>query len=129
MSYFDLQNTGRVSCQSFKDALDKFGCVFKCHEIKAVFNKYDQEGSGTIDYRLFAGAFALRGAGKNPNYNPIFQLNQKVPCEIIKKVKTTLFTEQRGCHTLFNLWKCFKRADKNGNNWLDRHEFTWALKD
>ena len=35
----------------------------------------------------------------------------------------------RGSHGVRGLVRCFLRADKNNNNFLDRHEFSWALKE
>lgn len=43
---------GPKSCdlETFTKALDKFGCNFKKHEIRALFVKYDTDKSGRLDY-------------------------------------------------------------------------------
>jgi len=71
------------------------------------------------------------GAGTNPNYNPVFTLLQKPPTEVIQKIKDVVFSSERAddCMGIRNLGKCFMRADKNRNMYLNRHEFTWALKE
>ncbi len=70
--YFDLENKGRVCIKAFGKALDKFGCVFKPAEIRALFQKYDKDHSGTLNCEEFASVFALMGAGTNPNIHPTF---------------------------------------------------------
>ncbi len=125
--YFDLTNCNRVNKKQFWAAMDKFGCVFNCNEIDTLFSKYDKDNSGTIDYKQFAQVFAIMGAGTNPNFNPVFSILQAPPKEVLAKIKSTV--EARGSHGVEALENCFKRADKNCNDYLDRHEFTWALKE
>jgi len=111
--------------------MDKFGCVFKQHEINAVFGKYDPEGAGTIDYRQFAQVFALMGSGTNPNYNPVFQIQQHPPTEVLDKIRAAICGRGASDNLLgfLNTLICFLRADKNQNMSLNRHEFAWALKE
>lgn len=52
----------------------KFGCVFNHHDVALLFGKYDKDNSGSIDYRQFAQAFALKGCDKNPNFDPVFSV-------------------------------------------------------
>jgi Ca2+-binding EF-hand superfamily protein len=54
MSYFDLGDNKSCDLKTFARALDKFGCNFKDHEIKALFNKYDVNKSGDLDYEEFS---------------------------------------------------------------------------
>ncbi len=54
MSYFDLNDNGKVEMNEFKLGLDKFGCVFKDNEILALFQKYDADNSGCLDYEEFS---------------------------------------------------------------------------
>lgn len=125
--YFDLNNTGRVNQQSFYQALNKFGCVFQMHELMALFSKYDKNNTGTLNYKEFSQVFALMGSGKNPNYNPVFSILQAPPQEVLARVRDAVMS--RGSHGVRGLTRCFHRADKSQNNWLSRHEFTWALKE
>jgi Ca2+-binding EF-hand superfamily protein len=34
--------------------MDKFGCNFKEHELRALFKKYDTDRSGKLDYEEFS---------------------------------------------------------------------------
>ena len=50
--------------------MDKFGCVFKDNEIRAVFEKYDTNGSGTLEYEEFAKNIMdidISGLSSKPN--------------------------------------------------------------
>jgi Ca2+-binding EF-hand superfamily protein len=50
LSYFDLNDNGKVEIDELKKGLDKFGCVFKDKEINALFQKYDTNNTGCLDY-------------------------------------------------------------------------------
>jgi Ca2+-binding EF-hand superfamily protein len=53
--YFDLENTGLASLRDFIKTIEKIGVVLsKIHDITDVFNYYDPEGSGYIDYKKYA---------------------------------------------------------------------------
>lgn len=53
--YFDLENTGLASLRDFIKTSEKIGVVLgKIHDITDVFNYYDSEGSGYIDYKKFS---------------------------------------------------------------------------
>lgn len=53
MSYFDLGDEKRCDLECFSKGLDKFGCNFKPNEIRTLFNKYDADKSGHLDYEEF----------------------------------------------------------------------------
>lgn len=46
-----MNDTRYADYATFKRGLDKFGCVFKEHELQALFDKYASEG--TLDYESF----------------------------------------------------------------------------
>lgn len=52
--YFDLEDRKNCRFEEFKKGLDKFGCNFKEHELKALFNKYAE--GGELCYQQFAKA-------------------------------------------------------------------------
>ena len=54
LSYFDLGDEKSCDVSGFAKALDKFGCTFKDHEIRALFQKYDLDKSGRMDYEEFS---------------------------------------------------------------------------
>ena len=81
--------------------LDAYGCVFRDGEIFALFNKYDKDNSGMLDYEEFAAFFALKGSGNNPNVNPVFGLEREPPNQIIDKIREML--NARGTHGIRGL--------------------------
>lgn len=81
--HFDLNENGVISLDEFKQVLDAYGCVFKDAEIFALFNKYDKDNSGMLDYEEFSSFFALKGSGNNPNVNPVFGLEREPPNQIV----------------------------------------------
>jgi len=98
--YFDLEGLGVVDIRQFSSALRKFGCVFSEVEIAALFTKYDTDQSSKLAYDEFCAIFALKGAGVNPNVNPVFKLSREPPLEIIAKIRnslkgTTTFDEKK----------------------------------
>ena len=70
LSYFDLGDEKSCDLANFTRALDKFGCTFKPHEIRALFNKYDVDGSGKLDYEEFSKMLMdidISGLSSKPN--------------------------------------------------------------
>jgi len=59
--------------------MEAIGCTFTENELAAVFNKYDTNNSGQLDFEEFSGMMALRGTGNNPNVNPVFGLTREAP--------------------------------------------------
>lgn len=45
-----MNDNGKVEKNEFIKGLDKFGCVFKDNEINALFEKYDSDNSGCLNY-------------------------------------------------------------------------------
>lgn len=47
--YVDLNDNGTVDMGEFTKAIDMIGCNWKEDQVKAVFNRFDKDGSGTLD--------------------------------------------------------------------------------
>ena len=77
--HFDLDGFGTIEPHEFKKALETLGCIFKEHEIDALFKKYDANSNGKLDYEEFGNFFARKGSGNNPNVNPVFGLTREPP--------------------------------------------------
>lgn len=101
--------------------------MFSDSEIAALFQKFDFDQSGKLAYDEFCSLFALKGAGVNPNVNPVFKLSREPPYEIINKIKVGL--KKYGRNAVVNLSKLFRKADKNKSLTLCRSEFCWVLKE
>lgn len=125
--HFDLDGYGTIEPSEFKKALETLGCVFKDIELEAIFNKYDTNGNGKLDYEEFANFFARRGSGNNPNVNPVFGLTREAPNQVLDKIKQVL--KSRGAHGIRGLGLVFRRMDNSGDKKMDRTEFMWGLKE
>lgn len=125
--YFDLEGKGVVEIKQFAAALRKFGCVFSDVEIAALFQKYDFDQSGKLAYDEFCAIFALKGAGVNPNINPVFKLSREPPYEVLERIKNGL--KKNGLTGVTVLSRLFRKADKNKSLTLCRSEFCWVLKE
>jgi hypothetical protein len=92
-----------------------------------LFNKFDSNKSGRIDFEEFAGWVALKGSGNNPNVNPVFGLTREPPHTVLDKIRQVL--KARGMLGIRGLINLFKRFDSNLDSKLDRHEAQWVLKE
>lgn len=70
--------------------METLGCTFDEHELDALFNKFDANGNGRVDYEEMASAFALHGSGDNPNVNPVFGVEREPPLAVLDKVRSVL---------------------------------------
>lgn len=69
-----MNDNGVLCPTEFNNVLISYGCTFKENEVNALFNKYDRDGSGYLDYEEFSAFMALKGSGNNPNVNPVFAI-------------------------------------------------------
>jgi hypothetical protein len=53
--------------------------VYKEDELGAVFNSFDVNQNGRVDFEFVAGKMATTGSGNNPNVNPVFGLTREAP--------------------------------------------------
>lgn len=88
--HFDMTGFGTVTIKEFTQVLETLGCIFTEKEMSALFNKYDKDQSGKMDYEEFAGLVANKGAGSNPNVKNQFRTQRQVPLSVLEKIKTTL---------------------------------------
>lgn len=72
----------------------------------ALFTKWDPQATGKLDYEEFANFLATKGAGTNPNVNPVFGVTREPPNQVIQKVKSTLL--KRGMHGIHGLGMIFR---------------------
>lgn len=107
--------------------MEAFGCSFKDIELKALFDKFDSDQSGKLDYVEFSNFFARMGSGNNPNVNPVFGMQREPPNQILDKIRKMLVS--RGAHGIRGLGILFRRMDQNGDKSMDRLEFQWGLRE
>jgi len=127
MRYVDTIGSGALTLEQFAKVLANIGCAFKPEDVQALFARFSADGSGKICCDKLASYFALKGSGNNPNVKPKFKVEAEPPNQVLAKVKKTLV--ERGAHGIRGLGLLFRRIDKSGNKKIDRHEFTWAMKE
>lgn len=92
-----------------------------------MFQRYDKDNSGNLDYEEFSAIMAKMGSGNNPNVNPVFGIGKEPPNTILDKIRKTL--KERGAHGIRGIGIVFRRMDDNGDKSLDRYEFQWGLRE
>lgn len=61
--YFDIMNTGAVDCAQFGRVLEKTGMGLPDDQLRPLFESYDTDSSGSLDYTEFAVAVFGEEAG------------------------------------------------------------------
>ena len=63
--FFDIMNTGQVNFTQFQRVLEKSGMYYPEEQLRPLFDTYDRDGSGSLDYSEFAVAvFGQESAAK-----------------------------------------------------------------
>ena len=90
----------------------------------ALFNLYDTDGSGNLDYKEFStGLF-----GKEPSSgSPTKGGSSSGPEDLVERLRQKLAS--RGARGIIGLGKQFRIMDDNNSRSLDIYEFTKAMKD
>jgi Ca2+-binding EF-hand superfamily protein len=95
--------------------------------LDALFNIYDLDKSGAIDYKEFGTAlFGKEVAGGSPSKGGSGSGNAG-PEELARKLSDKLAS--RGARGIIGLGKQFRIMDDNNSRTLDMYEFTKAMKD
>jgi len=81
--HFDMEGHGSVSIKEFKQVLHRFGCYFTDIEFNALFNRFDENKSGKVDYEELTGWVAMKGAGNNPNVMNQFRMTREPPHSVL----------------------------------------------
>ena len=73
--YFDIMNRGAVDFGQFQRVLEKSGMYYPEEQLRPLFDTYDKDGSGSLDYTEFAVAvFGEEASAKG-------QMQRKPPVE------------------------------------------------
>lgn len=95
--------------------------------MNAIFNKFDTQGKGKLDYEEFCSYFAKKGSGNNPNVNPVFGIKREPPNQVLQKIWRTL--KERGMYGIRALGQVLRKIDHSQDKKIDRYQFQWALKE
>jgi len=122
--YFDLNDNGTVEPEEFAKAIEKIGIQIPTkQDLDSLFSVYDVDGSGSLDYKEFAGSLFGRpntagGAGSSGSRNA------EVLAEVMKEKLA-----KRGSRGFIGLQRQFKIMDDDSSKSLNKYEFTKACTD
>jgi len=120
--YFDLNNNGTVEPEEFAKAVEKIGIMIPTRQdLDTLFNLYDKDGSGALDYKELASEVFGRQVGGTPATSA--QTGEGLLEKLRNKLKT------RGARGIIGLAKQFRIMDDNHSMSLDRFEFSKAMQD
>ncbi|CAG9319479.1 unnamed protein product [Blepharisma stoltei] len=128
--YFDLDNTETVSLDEWKKAIEKIGIIVQDPEqIIELFNIYDADGSGALDYKEFAASVfgpdsATGRALGQSSYSNAAQLEAE---QALEKLRQRLVA--RGSRGILGLARQFRIIDDNNSKTLEYEEFSKAIRD
>lgn len=134
--YFDLDNSGECSKEEFTKAIAKLGVTgFNDSQLLEIFNSYDTNKNGELDYKEFAAS--IYGEEEETNGN---QGDKKDPPEVSDEARDKLHNSKimdkfrsqilaRGGSGIIGLARQFKIFDDNNSKTLDLNELTKAIKD
>jgi len=117
---------GTVEPEEFAKALEKVGIIINTQqELDSLFNAYDTDQSGALDYKEFGSMLFGKGAGAKKATGGAPAGGD--PDELVERLKTKLAS--RGARGIIGLGKSFRIMDDNNSRSLDLYEFTKAMKD
>lgn len=120
--YFDLNNNGTVEPDEFAKAVEKIGIMIPTRQdLDSLYNLYDKDGSGSLDYKEFASEVFGRQVGGTPAGSA--QTGEALLEKLRNKLKT------RGARGIIGLGKQFRIMDDNHSMSLDKFEFSKAMHD
>jgi len=121
--YFDLNNNGTVEPDEFAKAVEKIGIMIPTkQDLDSLYNIYDTDKSGVLEYREFASEiFGRDVGGATPSRG------KATGDDLLMKLRTKLAS--RGARGIIGLAKQFRIMDDNHSMSLDKYEFSKAMAD
>jgi Ca2+-binding EF-hand superfamily protein len=116
--FFDLNGSGEVDLDTFFVCMTRLHFVGVQKELETLFDRYDEDGSGSLSYQEFARAVA--GAG--------FSAKGSVAVSAIDRAKACIL-EKGGANGIRTLAHILRRFDSDGGGTLDAMELTDGLRD
>merc|ERR1712060_280712 len=114
--YFDLNNNGTVEPDEFAKAVEKIGIMIPTRQdLDTLYNLYDKDQSGTLDYREFASEIFQREIGGTP------ARGRASGEDLLQKLRDKL--KSRGARGIIGLAKQFRIMDDTHSLSLDKFEF------
>eukprot|EP00117_Sycon_ciliatum_P045969 scpid93001/ scgid32982/ Calcyphosin-like protein len=124
--YFDLNNNQTVEPDEFAKAIEKIGIMIPTQQdLSALFNIYDADKSGAIDYKEFSVGLYGHSVGASPGKSGNASTGNV--SDLAEKLRLKLAS--RGARGIIGLGKSFRIMDDNNSRSLDIYEFTKAVND
>lgn len=133
--YFDLNDNGTVEPDEFAKAIEKIGIQIPTQkDLNMLFNIYDADGSGALDYKEFSSAVFGRPATASSS-RPQSQAGPvgghsggaRTMEQLAEQLKTKLAS--RGARGVIGLQRQFKIMDDDNSKSLNKYEFNKAMTD
>lgn len=116
--FFDTNGSGAIDFSEFFAAMTKLNFIGVQKEIEALFNRYDEDASGELEYKEFC--YSIYGIGGKPQPD----VNSR---NIVEKVKARII-ERGGASGLHGVTRLLKSMDTDGSKNLDRRELMQGLR-
>ncbi|CAM9568818.1 unnamed protein product [Phaeothamnion confervicola] len=116
--FFDLNDTGLIEYDAWFAALTRLNFVGVQRELEALFDRYDDDCSGALDYNEFCHGIFGVGQGAN-GINAAKGTVERVKARIL---------ELGGANGIRTVTHLLKRMDRDGSCSIDRSELAHGLE-
>jgi len=125
--FFDVLDRGAITLLQFMQVLGKIGFQYPKDQIEPLFNQYDADQSGFLDYKesaviVFGSEAAAKGAVSR---QPV--VSAQTAEQLVQAFRAKLLL--RGARSLIGISRIFKIADDDGSQSLNFPEFHKAVKE
>lgn len=118
----DIDGNGKVDNKEFEKAMKKLNVNVTFREIDLIYQRFDKDKSGFIDYKEFLELMNFQ----NPHISK--QLKIKTD-DLVEKIRTEIELELGpGATNSRRIKEIFADIDRDGNGTIDKSEFEKAMK-
>lgn len=122
--FFDINDSGAVNLQEFVKAMEKIGLYYNEKQLAPLFQTYDRDGSGELDYQEFASiVFGSDGLSAHCKKKP--DVTPESAKELVDAFRQKIL--QRGARSIIGIARVFKIMDDDNSKSLSLPEFTKAV--
>ena len=141
--FFDLDGDGGVSMAEFGKTMEKLGVFIPTsHNLTELFNHYDANGNGVLDYQEFTNVFLGRAPARESRFaitEPTVKTRAYSPAKGTSTLGYAQFDslantlraclKARGARGIIGLGRAFRIMDDDRSRGLGPEEFTKAMHD
>ena len=125
--FFDVHGRGHITFPEFMKVLAKIGFQYPEQQIQPLFNIYDADQSGYLDYKEFAIIVFGEEAASKGACNRVPQVSAENAAKLVQAFRAKLLL--RGARSLIGITTIFKNSDEDGSGSLNFPEFHKAVKE